>query len=396
MDILYVVRAFPKLSESFVLNELHELDRRGHDVAVFALERPDEPVVHDELEALDPPVHYGERRTGVGPDLLSPKVLHPRVLSTATPIRQPRLELRWLRLGRQIAAAVEREGGVDLLHAHFARPNRVAVAYAAAYHDVPCTVTAHAYEIFARPDHERIRRTCAPFDHVVAPSEYNRRYLRETVGVDTDVSVVPAATRVEKFEPSDDAVEGRLLTVGRFVEKKGHEYAIDAVAALREAGYDVDYHVVGGGKLESELRARVREQGIEDAVTFLGRVSDERLHRELREATVFVLPCVVAENGDRDVMPVALKEAMATETACVSTTVSAIPELITDGEDGLLVRPNDASAVADAVAALLDDPALRRRLGRNGRETVAAEFDVGDCVDALVDVFRSVRAGRNG
>lgn len=396
MDILYVVRAFPKLSESFVLNELHELDRRGHDVAVFALERPDEPVVHDELEALDPPVHYGERRTGVAPDLLSPKVLHPRVLSTATPIRQPRLELRWLRLGRQIAAAVEREGGVDLLHAHFARPNRVAVAYAAAYHDVPCTVTAHAYEIFARPDHERIRRTCAPFDHVVAPSEYNRRYLRETVGVDTDVSVVPAATRVEKFEPSDDAVEGRLLTVGRFVEKKGHEYAIDAVAALREAGYDVDYHVVGGGKLESELRARVREQGIEDAVTFLGRVSDERLHRELREATVFVLPCVVAENGDRDVMPVALKEAMATETACVSTTVSAIPELITDGEDGLLVRPNDASAVADAVAALLDDPALRRRLGRNGRETVAAEFDVGDCVDALVDVFRSVRAGRNG
>jgi glycosyltransferase involved in cell wall biosynthesis len=213
--------------------------------------------------------------------------------------------------------------------------------------------------------------------------------LREEIGVDTEMTVVPATTSVDKFEPSDGCVPGRLLSIARLVEKKGHEYAIDAVAQLVSQGYDVGYHIVGTGEREEFLHERVCERGVEDHVEFLGHVSDERLEAELLEAELFVLPCVIALDGDRDVAPVALKEAMATQTACVSTSISAIPELIADGRDGILVEPNDSEALTDAISSLLDNPSRREEIAANGRETVENKFDISQSVDQLVDIFQS-------
>ena len=103
-----------------------------------------------------------------------------------------------------------------------------------------------------------------------------------------------------------------------------------------------------------------------------------------------MLPCVIASNGDRDVAPVALKEAMAMQTACISTTISAIPELITDGNDGILVEPNDASALANSITKLIDNPERRKTLAENGRRTVETKFDITHTVDELVNVFNTV------
>jgi glycosyltransferase involved in cell wall biosynthesis len=387
---MYFVGEFPKLSESFIINELYELDQRGHNVSVFSIRRPSERVTHDEAEEMNLTVHYGEIPSFKSlPELFSKHVLNSSVLRRAAFIDDPLYNAKCLHLGKQLIKAVNAEGGVDMIHGHFAGPNRLAVTHAAAYLDIPCTVTAHANEIFSDPDIQRLQRVCSRFDHVVVPSEYNKRYLREEIDVDTEMSVVPATTDVEKFEPSADCVSGRVLTVARLVEKKGHEYAIDAVAQLVEQGYDVEYHIVGSGEREEFLRERVRERGVEAYVEFLGHVSDERLNRELQEAELFVLPCVIASDGDRDVIPVVLKEAMATETACVSTTVSAIPEMITDGHDGVLVEPNDAEAVANAVSGLLDDPSRREQLAKNARNTVETKFDIRIAVDKLENVFRS-------
>lgn len=392
MDILYFVGKFPTLSESFVINELYELDRRGHDVSVFSLREPDEEITHDEVQEMDLTIHYGEIPSFSSfPELLSRYVLNGSVLRRAAFVDDPRYNAKCLHIGKQLIEAIKAEGNIDLIHAHFAGENRLAVTHAAASLDIPCTVTAHAIEIFSDPNVQRLLRVCSRFDHVVVPSEYNRRYLREKIGVDTEMSVVPATTDVEKFEPSADCVSGRLLTVARLVEKKGHEYAIDAVAQLVEQGYDVEYHIVGSGEREEFLRERVRERGVEAYVEFLGHVSDERLNRELQEAEVFVLPCVIASDGDRDVIPVVLKEAMATETVCISTTVSAIPEMITDGQDGILVEPNDAEAVARAVGEVLDDSALRERLSKNARQTIETEYDIRIAVDELENVFESVK-----
>ncbi|MDL0138594.1 glycosyltransferase family 4 protein [Halobacterium salinarum] len=390
VKLLYIVNEFPKLSESFVINELYELDKRGHEIIIFSLSLPNEEIAHEEIYELNLTIYYAQRRSLQSlPDLISKHILNPTVLREAMFVDSPLYHANCLHLGSQISKIIESEGGVDLIHSHFAASNRLAAVYASAYHSIPCSVTAHAYEIFSTPNIQRLQRVCSRSDHIVVPSEYNKRYLSEELGVDTEMTVVPATTNVDKFEPSDGCVSGRLLTVARLVEKKGYEYAINAVAELVERGYDVAYHIVGTGEREEALRSQVRERGIEDYVEFLGHVSDERLETELHEAEIFVLPCVIASDGDRDVAPVALKEAMATQTACVSTSISAIPELITDSHDGLLVEPNDSAAVADALSSLLDDPSRREEIASNGRETVENKFDISQSVDQLVDVFQS-------
>ena len=396
MNILYVVSQFPKLSESFVLNEITELSRRGHNVSVFALDRTNENITHNEVEEIDVDIYYGEFPSIKSfPELFSKYILNLPVIKCASFIDRPHYHAYYLHLGKQISKVAETESA-EIVHAHFARSNRLGVSYAAAYHGIPCTVTAHANEIFSNPDIRRLQRVCSRFDHVIIPSKYNKCYLRDEIGVDTEMSVVSATTDVKKFESSEECVSGRLLTVARLVEKKGHEYAINAVAELVDRGYDVEYHIIGTGEREELLRERVRDRGIKDYVEFLGHVSDEKLRFELHEAELFVLPCVIAEDGDRDVAPVALKEAMATQTACVSTSISAIPELITDGHDGTLVKPNDSDAVANALSSLLDDPSRREEIAANGRETVENKFDISQTVDELVDIFQSCIQSHGG
>lgn len=392
MDILYVVGVFPKISESFVINEIHELKKRGHDVSVFSIEEPEERVTHEEIQKMNLSIHYAEIPSYKSfPDLFSSRIINTNILREAFFIDKLQYHAYCLLLGSQIIEAIEAKDNIDLIHAHFAEPNRLAASYAATYHDIPCTITAHAYEIFSPPSLPRLQRVCSRFDHIVVPSKYNQRYLFEEIGVDTDISIVPATTSVNKFEPSKGEISGRLLTVARLTEKKGHEYAIDAIAELVDDGYDVEYHIVGTGKRESVLREYVRAQGIEDRVKFLGHVSDEQLIDELHEAAIFVLPCVITADGNRDITPVALREAMATQTACVSTTISAIPEVITDGHDGILVKPNNSTELAHAVGELLDNPLKRQEIAKNGRQTVKTKFDISTAVDNLLDVFQTVQ-----
>ena len=142
MNILYVANKFPKLSESFILNELYELDERGHTVSVFSLNEPDEDISHNEIQKLDVTTHYAELSVLRSfSSLFSKYVLNRSVLQSTMFIDTPFYHSKCLRLGRQIIETVERND-IDLIHAHFATSNRLAVTYAASYHNIPCTVTA--------------------------------------------------------------------------------------------------------------------------------------------------------------------------------------------------------------------------------------------------------------
>ncbi len=397
MDLLYVVTTFPSLSQSFVINEIYELERRGHNVSVFSFENSNDTITHSEFDDIDIEVHYANDPSFSSfPDLFTKKVINFSVLSQALFVDGPLHHAYYLHLARQIIETVDSIGGIDLIHAHFATWDRLPVTYATAYHDIPCTVTAHAHEIFSPFSMPRLKRVLARFDHVIVPSEYNKRYLSEEICINTEMTVVPATTSVDKFKPSDSCVPGRLLTIARLVEKKGYEYTVDAVAELIDQGYNVEYHIVGTGERKNLLRERVRELGIEDYVEFLGHVSDEKLQSELHESELFVLPCVIASDGDRDVAPVALKEAMATQTACVSTSISAIPELITDGYNGILVEPNNSTALVEAISSLLDNSGRRKEIAANGRETVENQFDISQTVDELVSAFQSCIRSHGG
>lgn len=396
LGVLYYVSAFPKLSESFILNEINELRNRGHNIAVFARKDPEETITHEEYRDIDPPVYYADASYTDFPQLLSREPTQMALSHVRDGLFKhfsPKQIGHNLLLGKQCAQFIERiDFEIDIINAHFASPTRVGAMLAAEYRSIPCTVTAHAAEIFSSPNISQIKYICENMDHVIVPSEYNRNYLREEISIENDITVVPATTQVEKFEPSVPTIENRLLTVARLVEKKGYPYGIEALNNLIEQGCDVEYHIVGTGDRRDRLQQQVKEHGIEDHVEFLGHVSDERLQKELSEAAVFILPCIIAEDGDRDAMPVALKEAMASETACVATTVSAIPELITDGYDGLLVSEKEPDKLASVIQELLDDPQKREEIATNGRETVHNKFNIPDSVDILTEVFDSLSA----
>lgn len=395
LGVLYYVGAFPKLSESFILNEINELHIRGHNIAVFAQKVPNETITHEEYEDIEVPIYYADASYTDFLQLFS-KIPIQMALDNATKGLFKQFSLKQvghnLFLGKQCAEYIESlDFDIDVVNAHFASPTRIRAMLAARHHNIPCTVTAHAVEIFSSPNVPQIKYICDSMDHVIVPSEYNQNYLREEIGIENDITVVPATTQVDKFESSAPTIENRLLTVARLVEKKGYMYGIKAVNSLIDLGYDVEYHIIGTGDRKDRLQHQVEEYGIEENVKFLGHVSDERLQKELSEAAVFILPCVIAEDGDRDAMPVVLKEAMASETACVSTTVSAIPELITDRHDGLLVPEKEPDELASVIQDLLNNPEKRKEIATNGRKTVHNKFDISDSVDTLIDVFESLQ-----
>jgi glycosyltransferase involved in cell wall biosynthesis len=389
MDILYYLAVFPKISESFVLNELYELDAAGHDVAVFALRDSGEDITHHEFEQLDIPVRYAEQPTATDAlDLLSTTTLHPRVMRRVPPEKDLRYNALSLHRHRQCVQFLrDVDMDVDVVHTHFAIAATYPARYVAAYLDVPVTVTTHAHDLFRDPDETFLRRQFESADHVVTISEYNREHIRTALTDETPVSVVHAGIRPAKFEPRSATVDGRLLTVARLAPKKGITYALEALAQVVTDHPDVEYHLIGAGPLESELERRVSELGLEDNVELLGRVDDDRLIEEFDEAAGFLLPSVVDESGDRDGIPVVLMEAMAMTVPPISTTVSGIPELVDHEVNGLLVEPRNVDQLATAIERLLTRNDERAAFGTAGREKVMQEFNAEAEAKKLEAIF---------
>ncbi|SDG22160.1 Glycosyltransferase involved in cell wall bisynthesis [Halorubrum xinjiangense] len=391
MHVLYYLYTFPKLSESFILNEIYELEQMGHDVSVFALTKPEENIVHDEFDELSATIRYtGRPGYSDVTELLSPKLLHPAVLRNALFPANPiyhAANLFWTKRCREFIADIE--SPIDVVHTHFATPVSLAAQYVAAVENVPFTVTTHAHDIYAPTNESIARRLLERADRIVTISEQNQGYIQKHYTNNTPIDIVRAGIRPTKFYPSDADVDGRLFTVARFVEKKGIEYAIDAVAEIVDEFPTLEYHIVGSGPLRSEFEESVEEYGISDHVTFLDSVSDERLRSEYDEAQGFILPCVVEPSGDRDGIPVVLMEAMAMRTAPISTTISGIPELVEDGENGLLVEPRNSEAVANALRRLLSDDDERDRFGERARQKIANDFNVTSETQKLAHTFQA-------
>lgn len=389
MDILYYLRRFPKLSESFILNEIYALRERGHNVAVFALNRSDCQIVHSELADLDIPVAYGSC-SGYKDilDVLSVSSItssHLHAISHRIPVKLNMANIFW---SQQCIEFVDELGwGVDHVHTHFAIPHMYGCLGVAAHYDVPFTITTHAHDLYRKPIGEYTGELLASADRVITISEYNKRHIRETLGVDSPIDIVRAGIRTDKFSPSETVEPRRVLTVARLQEKKGLRYAVEAIALVAQEIPNIDYHIVGSGPEEEELRRLVDERDIEGNVTFLNNVSDDRLITEYDRARCFLLPSVIAQSGGRDGIPVALMEAMAMETPPVSTTVSGIPELVDHRENGILVPPRDTGALAEAIRDLLMNEPTRNTYPRRAREKVVQEFNVRDEVDSLLETF---------
>jgi len=388
MNILYYLRKFPKLSESFVLNEVYELEGRDHNVAVFSYAEPDKDILHNEFEELDATVHYADTPSYIDClDLLSSKVVHPDILQNIA-LEPSSLHVAALHRNRQCIEFIERlEFDVDLVHTHFPSIKTLSALYVASYFDSPFTVTTHAFNLYRASDRNLVEHMLSNADHAITVSEYNKRYIRDEITDTTPISIIRAGIRPEKFEPSSTSTDMRILTISRLSEKKGLFYAIQAVADVIDVIPDIEYHIIGSGPKENEIRNQIDEYRLNNTVKLLGNVSDERLVTEFDEASCFLLPCVISGSGDRDGIPVVLMESMAMETPPISTEISGIPELIDHQENGLLVEPRNVDELAEAIRTLLLDPKKQREFGNAGRKKVIQDFNMKREADKLESVF---------
>ncbi len=386
----YVIRMFPQLSETFVANEIFELERRDVELRIYSYRRPVQAVPHEVV---------GRIRSSVGylPDPLyrSPRMLCRMARAVRRDAPERYRELRRAALARAVArrsvdpvrrfvqavclAARLPGSGVRHLHAHFAHgPTEVAML-AGALAKLRFSFTAHARDIYTAPPAElRAKVLAAAF--VVTCTRANRDHLRELAGpaAREKIHLVYHGTDVTKFRPGPPGLRDApplLLSVGRLVPKKGFASLLEACALLRRRGHAFRCTILGEGPERERLAARARDLALDGVVEMPGSRSQEQVLEWYRRATAFALPCTILANGDRDGIPNVLVEAMGVGLPVVSTAISGIPELVDDGRNGLLVGAGRSEDLAAALDRLLRDAALRERLAANARRTVVERFD---------------------
>jgi glycosyltransferase involved in cell wall biosynthesis len=387
MRVAYLVKRFPRLSETFVLNEFLEVRRLGVEVALFALMDPGEQVVHPAARELASEVHY--LNLAGRPWYSRWRLLRGAAAHVAT---HPRGLLRMLwalltvhRSMPSVRHAVEgawlarelRQMGVRHLHAHFAH-SPAAVAYMARLSGgPPFSFTAHAKDLYTTlPRNLVIRTKAARF--VLTCTHFNGRFLGDLLrGVPTPIQVVHHGTDLRRFNSTRSKAEpGLIVSVGRLVPKKGYPVLIEALRVMAADSIVFSCEIYGGGPMREELDAMAHAAGLEARVAFHGARPQDQIAAAYARASVFAIAPIVISDGDRDGIPNVLVEAMAMRVPVVSTRISGIPELIDDGMNGLLVKPGNATALARAITRVLLDPRLASRLGAAGRHKVEREFDL--------------------
>ena len=378
MRVGYVVKRFPRYSETFVVTEVLAHEAAGWEVEIFSLRPPNDTHFQDLLAGVRAPVRYvpeATRADGFWVALQEAGEVLPCAWSTLADARGELAEDVY----QAVLLAMEvRRRGLDHLHAHFATVAVTVARLAARLAGVPYTFTAHAKDIFHQAVQPAdLRRKMEDAAAVVTVSDFNLEYLRRTYGSSArSVQRLYNGLDLERFpfrEPRHRPP--RVVAVGRLVEKKGFDVLLEAAARLAARGVGFNLELIGTGELERQLRQRVDELGLGACVRLLGPRPQAEIARAVAEAAAFAAPCVVGNDGDRDGLPTTLLEAMALGTPCVSTDVTGIPEVVRQGETGLLVPQKDPVALADALQRLLTDGSLRVELALQARRQIEREFD---------------------
>ena len=395
LRLVYVIGTYPSLTTTFIDREIRALRKWGVDLQVLATRRPDGnmPLSADQ-RALQEGVMY--LLPAAWPEFVKSQLYfstrHPRryfatlfyLITRPHPRGRARyLTPRFMTLLHFVegiyAAYLLRDRQFEELHAHFVDRAATLALVIGRVLDKPYSLSVHAGpDLFV--DAVLLREKVSEARHVVTCTRYNKSHL-ETVtgpGFAHKISYVRHGLDLRPYHPEPIVGNGRplVLSVGQLVQRKGFEQLIEGCSILRERGHDFTCQIVGQGPLYSELEDLVGRLSLEDTVTLCGALRHEEVIEKYRRATMFVLPCVMSRDGNLDGIPNVLPEAMAMQVPVISTNISGIPELVKDQVNGLLTPPGDNIALADAMARLLDDPALRERLGQNGRQSVVEKFNV--------------------
>ena len=355
MRVGYLLKRFPQASQTFVLDELLELERQGLDLVIVA----------------------GRPGDGQRPPALRAAV-HVLDESDDTAVA---------------AAAVMVRERVDHVHAHFATWGAATAREVGRATGLPYSFTAHATDIYrAGLDLDALAERLADARFVVTVTEHNRLHLDRLLadhGRTGRVARLYNGVDLGRLAAYDGPRELDLVVgVGRLVAKKGFRDLLDALAAERDAGRPLRAVIAGDGPERQGLQEQIRDLDLAGLLTLPGSLSRDDVAALMRRAAVFALPSVVTADGDRDALPTVLLEAMALGTPVVSTLVSGIPEMVDDGASGLLVAPNDPDALAVALRRLTADPTYAHACAARARRRVEQDFALTTNVARLHEWFR--------
>jgi colanic acid/amylovoran biosynthesis glycosyltransferase len=396
--IVYVVSLFPCWSETFIVREINEMIALGVDVRIVSLKHPSERMVQSDAAALLNRVVYPASTGSTWRAVIGAFLRHPltefrdllRIFNGMW--RYPTSCLKtlatwWRTLG---LLATVRDMAPEHIHAHWATYPSTSAWLLSRRLRLPFSFTAHAHDIFLEEHLLPEKMNSAAF--TVAISKFNRAYLAERVrgARDARVEIVHCGVSPQIFPFAGAGRDaGRILAIGRLDHIKGFSHLVSACGLLYERGVAFECDIVGSGPLQDALSAQIEALGLQGKVHLLGARKQEEVRAFLHSAAMFVLPSVVTSRGDRDGIPVAIMEAMASGVPVVSTRVSGIPELVEDGVTGLLADPEDAVSLAACIERLIGDPELVERLALSARKHVEQEFDVAKEAAKLFDAIHN-------
>jgi glycosyltransferase involved in cell wall biosynthesis len=407
--LVVVVKGYPRISETFIAQELAGLERRGRRLLIVSLRRPYDALRHPVHAAVAAPVLYLPEYLRDAPG----RVLraHARLLGRA-PGRYLGAALAWLRdlirdpspnrvrrFGQAGVLAAELPAAAAHLHAHFLHTPASVARYAGRLTGLGYSLSGHAKDVWTTPAWElaaklreaRFTVTCTGQNQArlqaVAPDAIVERVYH---GLDRRLFAQPSESpRGSHRDGRDPADPVRCLAVGRFQPKKGWDVLLEALARIER---HVVLTAVGYGPLETTLRAQAARLGLEGRIEWTGALDQVAVRERYRAADLFVMAARVAPDGDQDGLPNVVVEALSQGLPVVATRVAAIPEIVVDGENGRLVTPEDPRALARAVDALAGDPATRRRLAEGALRTVETGWDLERGLDRLGGLLGGVLA----
>jgi len=401
LPIGYITQSFPSLTTTFIYREVLALREIGFDIVTFAIWKPNISKLSEESKDLVDSTFY------VFPISWSKLLVAHLYFLFTRPLKYLGTFFFVLtRRGESIRnrrrtffhffeaiylALDAKRTGIRHIHAHFTVNAATLALIIARILDISFSFTAHN-NIFS--DRLILKEKLKAAKFFFAISNYSRNFLLEFLpdeGLQERSHIVHCGVSPADFSPPAHRVGNQrplIFSLAQLVDRKGLPVLVEACAILHERGYDFQCFIAGDGPQRSLMERLITEYQIQDKVQLVGIVFQEQLADYLDKTDMFVLPCITADDGDRDGIPVVLMEAMAMEIPTVSTYVSGIPELIEDGQTGLLVRERDAAALADAIQRLIEDGCLRQRLGKQGRQKIIHEFNIHKNAAQLATLFK--------
>ncbi len=399
-----VLKGFPRISETFISNEIRLLEKMGLRIHIFSMRQPRENFSHDSVREIQAGVTYlPETMTWGLPALLWHTFMllleRPGRFFSGLKLLFSRFRLApkkhtWLKHYMQAAFLVRKAKGMGLahIHCHFAHTPTTVGMYAAHFEGVPFSFTGHAKDIYTQ-DPARIQDKIERAKFLVTCTKYNERYLTDISGGRKPVHCVYHGINLDLFSANGRPQAARspysIMTVARFVPKKGLDIILKALRRLRDKGLDFRYTLIGDGSDHDKVLSLIDELNLGDVIDMPGTVAHGEVVKRFETADLFVLGCRQAADGDRDGIPNVVAESMAMGVPVASTDISGVPELVEHEKTGLLCASESVGGMAGIIERLLTDDELRTQVIPAAREKVNQVFNNKKLIEDLGNIYKS-------